>query len=63
MFVSPFSGSTASTERPYDISRDGQRFLGLIDATQGTQSGASGAPQIQIVLNWFDELKRKAPVK
>ena len=47
--------------RPWDISRDG-RFLGLIDAAQ-TQAVASAAPQIQVVLNWFEELKRLAPAK
>jgi hypothetical protein len=42
--------------------RDGQRFLGLIAAAQ-TQAGSSAAPQIQVVLNWFEELKRLAPAK
>ena len=28
-----------------------------------TQSGVPAAPQIQVVLNWFEELKRRAPVK
>jgi hypothetical protein len=43
-------------------SRDGQHFLGLIDATQ-TQSGAPATPQIQVVLNWFEELKARVPSK
>jgi hypothetical protein len=47
-------------ERPYDISRDGQRFLGLIDAAQ-VQADGTAAPQIQVVLNWFEELKAKVP--
>jgi hypothetical protein len=48
-------------ERPWDIFLDG-RFLGLIDAAQ-TQAAAPVAPQIQVALNWFEELKRLVPVK
>ena len=58
----PFQGAPANFERPFDISRDGQRFLGLIEAAQ-TQSGAPAAQQIQVVLNWFEELKARAPSK
>jgi len=58
----PFLNLGPGLERPYDISRDGQRFLGLIDAAQ-TQAGAPAAPQIQVVLNWFEELKRLVPTK
>ncbi len=39
----------------YDISPDGQRFL-MIKAVEGSQSG-----QINVVLNWFEELKRLVP--
>lgn len=59
----PFFNTAASNARPYDISRDGQRFLGLIDAAQATQLGRVQADQIQVVLNWFDELKQRVPVK
>ena len=58
----PFQSAAPGFERPYDISRDGQRFLGLIDAAQ-TQAGAPAAPQIQVVLNWFEELKAKVPTR
>jgi Tol biopolymer transport system component len=58
----PFMSATPNFERPYDISRDGQHFLGLIDAAQ-TQSGAPAAQQIQVVLNWFEELKARVPTK
>ena len=47
-------------ERPSDISRDGQHFVGLIDAAPG---GAPPAEQIQVVLNWHEELKRLVPTK
>jgi serine/threonine protein kinase/Tol biopolymer transport system component len=41
----------------YDVSRDGQRFLMLKPSEQ-----AQAAPtQINVVLNWFEELKQKVP--
>jgi serine/threonine-protein kinase len=41
----------------YDVSRDGQRFLMLKPSEQ-----AQAAPtQINVVLNWFEELKRRVP--
>jgi hypothetical protein len=57
-----FQGAGPGAERPFDMSRDGQHFLGLIDAMQ-TQSGAPATPQIQVVLNWFEELKARVPSK
>ena len=45
------------------MGRDGRRFLGLIDATQAAQSVGAQAPRIQVVLNWFEELKAKVPTK
>jgi len=57
-----FQRAAPGVERPYDISRDGQHFLGLIDAAQ-TQSGAPAAEQIQVVLNWTEELKRLVPTR
>jgi serine/threonine-protein kinase len=48
----------------WDVLPDGERFL--IDADAGTlgQSDTVGsAPQIQVVLNWFEELKQRVPVK
>ena len=56
-----FQRAAPGVERPYDISRDGQHFLGLIDAAQ-TLSGAPAAQQIHVVLNWFEELKARVPV-
>ena len=45
-------------ERPYDITRDGQRFVGLANATDGAQPAKGVTPQIRVVLNWREELKR-----
>jgi len=38
---------------------EGQRFLML----KPVESETSAPTQINIVLNWFEELKRKVPVK
>ena len=57
----PLQTNSPSLERSWDISRDG-RFLGIIDAAQA-QAPAPAAPQIQVVLNWFEELKRLVPLK
>jgi sugar lactone lactonase YvrE len=43
--------------RPYDVAPDG-RFLII----QSAQANASGPPQIVVVQNWFEELKRVVPV-
>ena len=45
------------TNANYDVSRDGQRFLMVKESTQATSSA-----QINVVLNWFEELKQKVPV-
>jgi serine/threonine-protein kinase len=42
----------------YDVSADGQRFL-MIKETEQAQSAA----QINVVLNWQEELKRRVPTK
>ena len=43
--------------RPYDVAPDGQRFL-MMKSTEGL-----AATQINIVLNWFDELERLVPAQ
>lgn len=40
----------------FDVSRDGQRFL-------MTRQNESAASQIEVVLNWFEELKARVPVR
>ena len=47
-----------NNEAYYDVSLDGQRFLMVKPGEQGD----SAAPQqINVVLNWFEELKRRVP--
>ena len=47
--------------RSYDVMPDG-RLLGIVNA-EPQPSGVSEAPQIRVVLNWFEELKQKAPTE
>jgi eukaryotic-like serine/threonine-protein kinase len=47
--------------RNYDVGVDG-KYVGLIAPGQ-LQAGTSTAQQIQVVLNWFEELKQRVPVK
>jgi eukaryotic-like serine/threonine-protein kinase len=51
--------STQATFPNYDVSPDGQRFLML----KPTEQSEEGPTQINVVLNWFEELKRLAPAK
>jgi eukaryotic-like serine/threonine-protein kinase len=53
-----FGGPT--TIRNYDVSPDSKRFIGVI-ASGLSQSGTPRAPQIQIVLNWIQELQQRVP--
>ncbi|MBI3048677.1 MAG: hypothetical protein HYY76_10255 [Acidobacteria bacterium] len=43
--------------RAYDVSRDGRRFLMIKEADSSTSG-----PQVIVVLNWTEELKRRVPV-
>jgi hypothetical protein len=49
---------TPATFPNYDVSPDGQRFLML----KPTEQAQAAQTQINVVLNWFEELKQKVPV-
>jgi dipeptidyl aminopeptidase/acylaminoacyl peptidase len=51
--------STPATFSYYDVSPDGERFLML----KPVETEVAAPTQINIVLNWFEELKQKSPVK
>jgi len=51
----------AGLRTPYDITPDG-RIVGRITAGQ-TEYVRSQADQIQVVLNWFEDLKARAPTR
>jgi Tol biopolymer transport system component len=56
LFQGPYERSPATSPN-YDVSPDGQRFLMLKPAN----TGESAPTQINVVLNWFEELKRRVP--
>jgi dipeptidyl aminopeptidase/acylaminoacyl peptidase len=56
LFEGPYL-PTAATIQNYDVSPDGQRFL-MVKPSAATESAPT---QINVVLNWFEELKQKVP--
>jgi serine/threonine-protein kinase len=56
-----FAGTPGIAGRTYDVSPDGERFLMIKDNASGTQ--APTVANIVVVLNWFEELKARLPVK
>ena len=55
-----FGGNfVATTGRMYDVSPDGQRFV-VVRAAPGND-GETEVPQVVLVQNWFEELKRLVP--
>jgi serine/threonine protein kinase len=50
-------------ERNNDITLAGQQLLGVAPVGQADPSGKSAMQQMQVVLNWFEELKAKVPTK
>jgi eukaryotic-like serine/threonine-protein kinase len=48
--------------RDYDVTKDGQRFLMVFPADR-SQTRASARPQIDIVVNWFTELRERVQSK
>ncbi len=53
--------NTVIIYRDYDMSPDGERLLMVFPADR-PDSGEPARPQINIVLNWFEELKERVPV-
>jgi hypothetical protein len=56
LFGGPYPDSPGWTRpRSYDVTRDGERFLLLKLPPQRER------PRVNVVLNWFDELRAKVP--
>jgi hypothetical protein len=56
LFEGQYATAFSPLDRDYDVSSDGQRFL-MIKASEEE----SGATQLNVVINWSDELRRLAP--
>jgi len=54
--MSSSCGAPGVTSFNYDVTLDGQRFLMVKDSHQDVASN-----RIVVVLNWFEELKRRVP--
>jgi Tol biopolymer transport system component len=48
--------------RNYDLMPSG-KFVALVDPQEKSRSGTSAGSEIQVVLNWFEELKTRVPTK
>jgi hypothetical protein len=47
--------------RNWDVAPDGKHFVQVVGSIGDAEAGAGG--QIHVVLNWFQELKARVPVK
>jgi serine/threonine-protein kinase len=55
---SGFATAAPGIIRTFDILPDGKRFIGVLPAAQ-VQNGIQNALPIQVVLNWFEDLKQR----
>ena len=58
LFEGPYQSLPTISTPNYDVSPDGQRFLML----KSTEQAQAAPTQINVVLNWAEELKQKVPV-
>ncbi len=58
--MTPYLPDIYGTERTYDIAPDGQRFVMIKESGEASRPAAS--PEIILVQNWLEELKRLVPV-
>ena len=56
----PIEGIIAPGPRPYDITPDGKYFVVITPKSQASP-GKAPSEQINITLNWFEELKQRVP--
>jgi eukaryotic-like serine/threonine-protein kinase len=56
-----FVNTPPTVARPYDIMRDGKSFIAL--RADVAADGRPIPPVIQVVVNWFEELKQRVPIK
>ena len=58
----PIEGVLAFGSRAYDITPDGRRFLVTLPPPQAS-GDAAGREQINVTLDWFEELRQRVPTK
>jgi serine/threonine-protein kinase len=62
LFRGTYVSTSAIDHHPWDISPDGKRFL-MMKQSGSTGEGFAGPRRINIILNWFEELKQRVPGK
>ena len=55
----PDTGGAGGGMANYDIAPDGQHFVVVEEQRQNDPAGA----RLQVILNWFEELKARVPTK
>jgi hypothetical protein len=60
-FAAPVQDRVSSERREFDILPDG-RFIGLVPIDRA-ESLVPNATEMRVVLNWFEELKTRVPIK
>jgi serine/threonine-protein kinase len=64
LFQGTYVGFHLGTGTEWDISPDGKRFLMIKEVESASKPAAAEVPRkINIVLNWFEELKQRVPTK
>jgi hypothetical protein len=59
---SGFFTHAVNNPRSFDILPNGKQFIGFVTAdSAGSPSAAT--PQLQVVLNWFEDVKQHLPAK
>jgi hypothetical protein len=61
LFQSKYVGFSFGEGTPWDIHPDGKRFL-MMKTTAATDAAVGQQLKINIILNWFEELKQRVPV-
>jgi serine/threonine-protein kinase len=54
---------TDPTARPYDVSPDGLKFLMVKKSTIGDRPASTSSGSMNVILNWFEELKARVPAR
>jgi serine/threonine-protein kinase len=57
--IDKIAGRAGGLIRPYDIAPDGKQFLVILSGSDAPEQ--STQPQMRITLNWFEELRQRAP--
>jgi serine/threonine protein kinase len=63
LFRGTYVGLNIGIGTEWDISPDGKRFLMMKEAESTGKPAAEAPRKINIVVNWFEELKQRVPVK